>query len=271
MRYDRTEPIQESAPKPQDQVIRHESVSLPGAEVIIYSGDLTQVPAQRVVASANNYLILGSGSAGRVREAGGQFSRDHTLAALGALRDRGILNRLPVFLSERALQTGLSKIQLACLVRLASQPLDEQTGVYQPLSIGSVVETQSYDLATKPNMATNVFHVICMGYTLRFEPQLNGHILDTKIPTTPEAIHQAIGRLLVMMQDAGVESVNVPLIGCNKGGLTVTESVGAVMDTLKQHLSDVDSSQRSLTVNIVVDHEKKDEQLVDTIQTVTSH
>lgn len=238
-----TSPEHKDRPKKEDNSSSVELEAVfEGLSIKVIIGDITKTPADIAVCSANNWLKLGSGSAGLIRDAGGQDTASRSKQKVFQLGRRRY--QLPVSDAfwEEAQRSGADKIQLDCFDYMLS--FDR----LRALPIGSFAVTTSGDIGSRPELPQQIYHAVCMGYVVVRTERENK--FGEKIPTHPAAIVQAVEKMLAALKKSGHETISTPLFGCNTGGLTPYHSAKAILvGSLLHKLKNPDSQ---LNINIVV-------------------
>ncbi len=234
-------------------------------EIVV--GDITSVEADAVVCSSNGFLLMGSGSAGALREAGGYYNP----TADSAARMHAHMAHLPLRLAESS--TGFARlerqsvhiatdregrhyfsdVQTGAFDLLAHNGIDEKTGLYKPYKVGDVVRQPLRLAADKDGTLPRVlYHVIAMTYKLAMvkHKDVAYYVLGDKVPATPNSIDACMHALLAQLQTTSDSTVAIPLIGSNKGGLTATDSARTIVLSLQSS-----SAEKKLHVKLVLDKE----------------
>jgi O-acetyl-ADP-ribose deacetylase (regulator of RNase III) len=189
--------------------------------VEVVTGKITEQKADMIVNSSNTYLLLGSGTAENVRDAGGYLSKDdarylamkreleYRNPALGAvLRYIDSTGRLP------------SKAQNYRLNYL----LDHDS---RELCLGDAAVFPSGDLSKATGMANYVSDAIGMTYDWRIQPK------PPIVPATFDSVKNSLSKSFAFAKELECESVAVPVMCTRKGGLTKEESLGATFKAME--------------------------------------
>ncbi len=172
--------------------------------------------ADTIINSANGYLLLGTGGAGRIREASGRLDER------GKNEYYGIMERLPgevrdwygLVFRKRGYQ--LSHAQLSCLKLL----LKNDGRGYE---IGSAVLDE--DWSGKDDR--KLIHAVAMSYRIR----PGGH---ERINATVESVRRALGNAFRAAGSAGSERIACPVMCARKGsGVSPEASLKAIEDVLE--------------------------------------
>lgn len=251
-------------------------------EVVV--GDITKVEADAVVCSSNGFLLMGSGSAGALREAGGYYRpTPETIARIQAhtthlpLRladDQAGFTRLERqsvhTAKDREGRLYFSQVQTEAFDLVARNGIDEKTGLYTPYQVGDVIH-QPVDLNADADtgLPHSLYHVIAMTYELAVvkHKDVVYYVLGNRVPATADTIRTCMHALLDQLQTTADATVAIPLIGSNKGGLTAVESAQAITKGLLSG-----SKEKKLHVKLVIDSEtaQKSPRLSTVLESIVS-
>jgi O-acetyl-ADP-ribose deacetylase (regulator of RNase III) len=190
----------------------------------VKTGNITEQDVNLLVNSSNTYLLLGSGTAEQIRDAGGYLPADDKVSNLEYWNlvnraDSTFRKVLDYIHSKRPIP---SKIQKECLEIMINGNNSKE------LKLGNAVLTTSGDLAKVQNKARYIAHAIGMTYDWKVQP--NPPIL----PATFEAVRDSLENSFEIASEIKCESLAMPVMCTRKGGLTKEESSEATLQALER-------------------------------------
>jgi O-acetyl-ADP-ribose deacetylase (regulator of RNase III) len=187
--------------------------------VNIKTGNITHQNVDLIVNSANNYMLMGSGTAEQIREAGGYLSIDDQDYQNLVSKAKHPLDKVLEYIGT--VRPIPSKIQKECLEEIIERRNSK------PLDLGEAFLTSSHDLAKIEGRAKHIAHAITMGY--QWEVQPNPPI----IKATHETVRNSLIRSFNIANRLKCKKVAAPILCTRKGGLSIEESSNAMMEALK--------------------------------------
>ncbi len=218
----------------------------PHMSVIVKPGPITDLPVDTIVSSSNSLLILGSGTAGQVKRAGGnippgteEFDDYFKLVS----QAKSPLSLVLQFVHSREPEPSI--VQKECLrILIRRDP--------QELKLGDAVMTSPGILAQQPERARKIIHAVGMTYDYKVQPN------PPVIPATKQTVWLALANSFELANSIGCKSLAVPVMCTRKGGLTKEESTEATLDALFI-LEERDSSVKELYISLYDDDLQKEE------------
>jgi len=184
-------------------------------------GSITNQNVDLLVNSSNSYLLLGSGTAKQIREAGGYLSANEK----GLKEYWDLVNKAdPTF--RKVLDYIHSKrptpsiIQKECLEYIVKKNSKE-------LNLGDSVLTSSGNLSKIPNRAKYITHAVGMTYGWKVQPN------PPIIPANFESVKDSLIKSFDIATKLNCESLAMPVMCTRKGGLTREESSEATIQAIE--------------------------------------
>jgi O-acetyl-ADP-ribose deacetylase (regulator of RNase III) len=192
----------------------------------IKTGNITNQSVDLMVNSSNTYLLLGSGTAEQIREAGGYISsNDKEYWDLVNEAEPTLRKVLDYIHSKRPVPSIIQKECLEYVIRKNNS---------KELRIGDSVLTTSGNLAKVPNKARYVAHAVGMTYDWKVQPN------PPIIPATFESVRDSLIKSFDIADKLNCQSLAMPVMCTRKGGLTKEESSEATLQALKRLSKDTE-------------------------------
>jgi O-acetyl-ADP-ribose deacetylase (regulator of RNase III) len=193
-----------------------------GLSVIVKTGNITDQRADAIVNSANTFLLMGSGTAGQIRDAGGniaQGSGEYEAYFALVAESRGILKEVLKHVHRQRPQPSI--IQGECLRLVISSNASAE------IPIGCAVATSSGNLYSNEGTAKHIIHAIAMSYDWKVQPN------PPIIAATDDSVRMSLTNSFEVANEIGCDSVAVPVMCTRKGGLSREASVEATLRALE--------------------------------------
>jgi O-acetyl-ADP-ribose deacetylase (regulator of RNase III) len=216
------------------------------ASVTVRTGNITDQRADAIVNSANTFLLMGSGTAGQIRDAGGDIAQgSKEYEAYWALVDgsKGILKEVLKHVHRQRPQPSI--IQGECLRLVISLNASAE------IPMGCAVVTSSGNLSSNKGMAKHIIHAIAMSYDWRVQPN------PPIISATNDSVRMSLTNSFEVADEIGCKSMAVPVMCTRKGGLSKEASVEATLRALET-LNCRDSKVKDVAVVLYNDELAKD-------------
>jgi len=219
---------------------------MPTPSIEISAGALTDQRVDLLVNSANTYLLLGTGTAEQVRDAGGYIpegtSEFKEYWELVNEAD-GILKEVLDYIhSKRPIPSIVQKECLDYIIR--SNKSNE-------LKFGDAVLTTSGNLASLPNGAKHVVHAVTMAKDWKVLPDL------PIISATFDSVKNSLTKSFEIADSLGCRSIAIPVMCTRKGGLSKEVSTKATIEALET-LNTTDSEIRKVVIVLYSEDLNKD-------------
>jgi O-acetyl-ADP-ribose deacetylase (regulator of RNase III) len=216
-----------------------------GIKVKVAAGTMVEQQVDMLVNSANTFLIMGSGTAEQIREAGGCITGGKPFEEYWRVvgKAKGELKTVLDYIhSKRQIP---SIVQKECLEYLILKNDSRE------LNLGDAILTSSGNLSKVPGMAKHVAHAVGMTYDWKVQPN------PPIIPATKESVRNALERSFEIANSLECRSVAVPVMCTRKGGLSMEESTEATLKAL-QTINCSDSKVKEITIVLYNDEMEKD-------------
>jgi len=182
-------------------------------------GNIAHQNVDLLVNSSNTYLLLGSGTAEQIREAGGYLrSDDNEYRSLVNQADTNLRTVLDYIHSKRPIP---SKVQKECLEYIIKNNNSKE------LDLGDAVLTSSGDLKDKGG-AGYIAHAVGMTYDWKAQPN------PPIIPATFKSVRDSLAKSFELATELECKGLAMPVMCTRKGGLTIEESSDATLQALNE-------------------------------------
>lgn len=191
----------------------------------VKAGNIAEQPVNLIVNSANGFLLMGSGTAEQIREAGGHLKTCRQFEAYWSLIGKATGELKPVLdyinSDKNSKRPVPSMIQKECLQYVI---IDNKSKEFKS---GDAILTSSGNLWMVPGMPKYVVHAIGMTYDWKVQPN------PPIIKATKDTVERALTKSFEIANALECVSVAVPVMCTRKGGLSMEESTEATLKSLQ--------------------------------------
>jgi O-acetyl-ADP-ribose deacetylase (regulator of RNase III) len=207
---------------------------------------MVEQQADMLVNSSNTFLLMGSGTAEQIRNAGGCIpseSKEYDDYWKLAGEARGALIKVLSYIhANRPMPSVIQKECLEIVIRGNDS---------RELKRGDAFLTSSGDLAKLSGKAKSVAHAIAMTYDWKVQPN------PPIVPATLESVRQSLEKSFEIATLFEYTSIALPIMCTRKGGLAKEVSTEATLQAL-QILNSRDSKVKEAVIVLYNDELKKD-------------
>jgi O-acetyl-ADP-ribose deacetylase (regulator of RNase III) len=212
--------------------------------VDVRTGRLVDQDADLLINSSNTYLLMGSGTAKQVRDAGGYLPKDDRGYWELVKRANPQLKKVLDYInSQRPIP---SKVQKECLKYII------EVNDSNEVKLGDSVITSSGDLASIGGKAKHVAHAVGMTYDWKIQP------FPPVIPADFYTVRDSLFKSLKLAAEKECRTVALPIMCTRKGRLSKEASSLATFKAL-EGFNRKKTSVENVSIVLYSDELKKDE------------
>ncbi len=187
--------------------------------ISIETGNITEQKADLLFNSANGSGAMGSGTARQIADAGGYIRSGGQIYEKLIERAKSPMKEVVTYV--KSVRHNPYKVEIESFEHVI---IDRDS---KPMELGDAFLTSSGDLAEIPGRAKDVVHLVAMDY--EWEKQPNPPI----IKATHESVRGSMLEGFRIANNLRCNSIAAPVPCTRKGGLTIEESSGAMMEALE--------------------------------------